>query len=179
MPVQRKAKRLPRISTGLLIGLAIVVIAAGVVLAVSASGGQGARKAKLGAAAAASQTTTTTGAVTETYQAFPTKDPFAPLISPAPAAPPTTAPPGAGAPGNTPATTAAPGAHIALLDVFSDSGQAVARVRVNDTIFEKVAAGQAFGGNLKVISLNPSTDCGSFLFGDDQFRLCKGQEVVK
>ena len=51
--------------------------------------------------------------------------------------------------------------------------------RVNGTVFSNLAVGQPFGGNLKVISLSQASGCGSFLFADEQFRLCKGQEVVK
>ena len=158
-------------------GVSAILLVGGMVLALSAGGGT--RKATIAPSLAASQSTTTTApaaAAVETFQAFATKDPFSPLASDASSAgSPTTTPGGAGA-----AAPAAPGGtHVALLDVFTDGDHAAARVRVNDTIFEKLAVGQTFAGNLKVISLSQSSDCGSFLYGDDQFRLCKGQEVVK
>jgi hypothetical protein len=162
--------------------MAGLLIAAVVVMAVSASRGGSGGGSKLEPAAVGTQTTTTDVPAAETFRAFATKNPFTPLASEASpqGTPTTTAPGGAASAGNSPPTTAsASGEHIALLDVFSDSGQTVARVRVNDTIFEKLAAGQTFAGNLKVISLNQGSGCGSFLFSDDQFRLCKGQEVVK
>jgi hypothetical protein len=55
---------------------------------------------------------------------------------------------------------------------------AKANVKVNDTVY-KVQAGQAFATSYKAVSLSVSTGCGTFLFGDDQFRLCKGEQVVK
>lgn len=70
------------------------------------------------------------------------------------------------------------GARVALLDVFSEAGKVVANVRVNDQVF-KVSAGQAFGTNFQAVSLSQADDCGRFLFGDDQFRLCKGEETLK
>jgi hypothetical protein len=159
-------------------GVSVTFLIGGIVLALSAGGG--ARKTAISPSLVASQSTTTTapGApAVETFQAFATKDPFSPLASDAsPAGSPTTTTPG----GTGAAAPAAPGGtHVALLDVFTDGDHAAARVRVNDTIFEKLAVGQTFAGNLKVISLSQSSDCGSFLYGDDQFRLCKGQEVVK
>ncbi len=67
---------------------------------------------------------------------------------------------------------------MALQDVFTEGGRAKANVRVNDTV-HKVSAGQVFAGNFKVVSLSQSDRCGRFLFGDDSFRLCKGEEVLK
>lgn len=69
-------------------------------------------------------------------------------------------------------------ARVALLDIFSEGGKVVANVRVNDQVF-KVSAGQQFGTNFQAVSLSQADDCGRFLFGDDQFRLCKGEELLK
>jgi hypothetical protein len=68
--------------------------------------------------------------------------------------------------------------RVALLDVFAENGRTVANVRVNDTV-SKVAAGDTFATNFKAVSLDPAQRCGRFLFGDDQFRICKGEEVLK
>lgn len=68
--------------------------------------------------------------------------------------------------------------RVALLDVFAEGDRIVANVRVNDTV-AKVAAGDTFAGNFKVVSLDSAERCGRFLFGDDQFRLCRGEEVLK
>ncbi len=51
-------------------------------------------------------------------------------------------------------------------------------MRVNDTV-HKVSAGQVFATNFKVVSLSPGDRCGRFLFGDDAFRLCRGEESLK
>lgn len=68
--------------------------------------------------------------------------------------------------------------RVALLDVFAEGDRVVANVRVNDTV-SKVGAGDTFATNFKVVSLDSADRCGRFLFGDDQFRLCKGEEVLK
>lgn len=67
---------------------------------------------------------------------------------------------------------------MALQDVFADSGKTVANVRVNDTV-HRVSAGQTFATNFKAVSLSASDRCGRFLFGDDSFQLCKGEEILK
>jgi hypothetical protein len=68
--------------------------------------------------------------------------------------------------------------RVALLDVFTENGRVVANVRVNNTV-HKVADGETFATSYRVLSLSASTGCGQFLFGDDQFRLCKGEETLK
>ena len=67
--------------------------------------------------------------------------------------------------------------RVALLDVYQDEGATVADVRVNSTVYSKLAPGEEFAGSYKVVSLDGT--CGSFLFGDERFRLCKGEEVLK
>jgi hypothetical protein len=93
---------------------------------------------------------------------------------------------GTGTGGTTATTTGASGGgtapsrgeRVTLLDVFTEAGVLKANVKVNDTVY-KVAAGEEFATNYKVVSLSASTECGRFLFGDDQFRLCRGEQVVK
>lgn len=110
--------------------------------------------------------------------------PAAPV--PAPAAPPAaarTATTPAPAPATTPTTVARAtepvrSMRVALLDVFAEGDRIVANVRVNDTV-SKVGAGDTFASNFKVVSLDSAERCGRFLFGDDQFRLCKGEEILK
>ena len=55
------------------------------------------------------------------------------------------------------------GAHVA--DACADFGDG------------EVCPGEQFAGSYKVVSLEGT--CGSFLFGDERFRLCKGEEVLK
>lgn len=143
-----------------------------------------------------------TPAPVETFQVFNTKNPFQPLRTlnaPASAAKPVaTAAPVAATPAPTPLAasptpvaatpTAAPTAtapvaaapvmRVALLDVFMDGGRVVANVRVNDTV-SKVGAGDTFASSFKVVSLDAATKCGAFLYVEDQFQLCKGEEALK
>lgn len=70
------------------------------------------------------------------------------------------------------------GQRVTLLDIFVSSGKTMANVRVDDTVY-KVEEGEAFASRYRVISLSMAEDCGRFLFGDDQFRLCKGEQVLK
>jgi hypothetical protein len=145
------------------------------------------------------QVTTTTrlpsGGPSESFEIFNTKNPFTPLVSPAGtgAATGTTIAGGTGTTvpgGGTTATTAAgAGAsggaateprrsqRVALLNVYQAGGRTVADVRVNDTVYPRLAPGATFASTFKVVSLQGS--CGTFLFGDESFRLCKGEEVLK
>jgi hypothetical protein len=129
----------------------------------------------------------------ETFEVFATKNPFLPLRTAGGAAapaggagPPTGGAAAAPAPARTGGATTGPaggveprrGARVALLDVFAEGAATMANVRVNDTV-HKVTAGQVFAGNFKVVSLSQAEGCGRFLFGDDSFRLCKGEETLK
>jgi hypothetical protein len=84
--------------------------------------------------------------------------------------------------GSGPTTTTVPPRQpdrVGLLEVYANqSGGAVASVRVNDATYQ-VARGDRFAGSYQVISLDLPTRCGDFLFGDDRFRLCEGDEVRK
>ena len=70
------------------------------------------------------------------------------------------------------------GERVAMMDVFAEGGRTVAQVRVNDTV-HKVGPGQAFATRYKVVSLSQADGCGRFLFGDEAFRLCKGEQTLK
>jgi hypothetical protein len=67
--------------------------------------------------------------------------------------------------------------RVALLNVYTKSGKTVADVRVNDTVYTGIAPGQTFASNFQLVSLQGQ--CGTFLFGDERFQLCKGEEVLK
>ncbi len=140
----------------------------------------------------------------ETFEVFTTKNPFVPLrtaLAPAAAAPVRPVATATGAVTATPVSVASPApapapavattvtggqttepvrttTRVALLDVFTDGDRTVANVRVNDTV-SKVGAGDTFATNFRVVSLDAGERCGRFLFGDDQFRLCRGEEVLK
>ena len=153
-----------------------------------------------GAPATGTTTTTAQSAPEETFEVFGTKNPFQPPNGTGAGAgggtTGTTAPGGGGATGGTgggtattiPATDGAGGAsgagtaprasqRVALLDIYQLGGATVADVRVNSTVYTQLAPGEEFAGSYKVVSLEGT--CGSFLFGDERFRLCKGEEVLK
>ncbi|MBV8160328.1 MAG: hypothetical protein JO265_05340 [Acidimicrobiia bacterium] len=127
------------------------------------------------------------------FEQFMGKDPFAPLMSPATpgggGATPTTVAGGGttgattttvagagGASGGT-ATQPLPSQRVALLNIYVKGGATVADVRVDDTVYTGVAPGQTFASNFQLVSLQGQ--CGTFLFGDERFQLCKGEEVLK
>lgn len=144
-----------------------------------------------------------------TTEVFSTKNPFTPLIDttpiaaigpapvegnivapvgvvPAPVTPvsgdaPAGAPVDSSAPASTggPATEPSSGQRVALLEVFLDeSGATVASVRVNDTLYE-VTEGTAFATRYQAVTLSVADGCGQFLYGDNRFRLCEGEELLK
>jgi hypothetical protein len=152
---------------------------------------------------ATTTTTTVPGSGSrETFEVFTTKNPFLPLRSAGGGAAPSgsstpgaaTPAPGGTAGGTSDGATGAPpgggntggggsaeprrGARVALQDVFVEGGKVKANVRVNDTV-HKVAAGEVFATNFKAVSLSQGDRCGRFLLGDDPFRLCKGEELLK
>ena len=148
-------------------------------------------------------------APSESFEVFNTKNPFTPLMSPVGTGGTggttgTTVPGGTGATGGTPSgtgtgtgtgggatATTAPGSgasggaateprrsqRVALLNVYTKNGKTVADVRVNDTVYTAIAPGQTFASNFQLVSLQGQ--CGTFLFGDERFQLCKGEEVLK
>jgi hypothetical protein len=113
----------------------------------------------------------------ETDQSFEGKDPFQPLV---------TAGGGGGTPAPgvspTPTSTANPTGggqqahHVTLEDIFTQNGTRFATVKVDDKEYT-VREGETFDDNFKVLSLGKS--CGTFVFGDETFTLCVGQEVLK
>lgn len=101
-------------------------------------------------------------------------DTGAPVMAPPPAAEPTPAP--APAPARPPAP-AAP-ARFGLVQVGQDaSGMAFASIRVDGRVFQAVE-GQEFAGRYKVVSLDAASRCGEFLYGDQRFSLCEGEETT-
>lgn len=116
----------------------------------------------------------------ETGQAFEGKDPFQPLVVAVPAGP-------SGSPAPTPTPTgsvtgvnggnnSSSAVTVTLLDIRKQSGKLVATVDVNGKDYN-VSEGQTFANNFRVLSL--SSSCGTFVFGDERFSLCIGQQVNK
>lgn len=132
----------------------------------------------------------------ETFEVFAPKDPFRPAIvaafegaGPAPAGTPAPGAGGGGA-GNGGAGTGGTGNgggagngsdsvgghRVRLVDVFTQSGEQRARVQVDGTVYT-VEEGDRFADNFELLSIEGQ--CASLLFGDDQFTLCEGEEILK
>ena len=129
----------------------------------------------------------------ETFEVFAPKDPFRPLISAATAGTSTAGAPAAPAgTGTTGGPSGQPsggsdisggqsgdsvgGHRVRLIDTFTRNGETQARVQVDGTVYT-VGEGERFAENFEVLSI--SGECASLLFGDDQFSLCEGEEILK
>jgi hypothetical protein len=115
----------------------------------------------------------------ETAQAFEGKDPFQPLVVVAPATSPGVTP----SPTPTGSITGVNGGNnttsavtVTLLDIRKQGSKLVATVEVNGKDYN-ASEGQTFDSNFQVIDL--SSSCGTFVFGDERFSLCIGQQVNK
>lgn len=130
----------------------------------------------------------------ETFEVFAPKDPFKPLISAASAGSSTAGAPAATGDGSATGggSTGQPsggsdisggsdgdsvgGHRVRLIDTFARNGETQARVQVDGTVYT-VGEGERFAENFEVLSI--SGECASLLFGDDQFSLCEGEEILK
>ncbi len=65
---------------------------------------------------------------------------------------------------------------ITLEAVSEQDGRLYARIRVGDTVFEKVAAGQVFANNYKLLSLSKDSSA-TVLYGDERFTIYAGQSL--
>ncbi len=136
----------------------------------------------------------------ETFEVFAPKDPFRPALAAAAAtgttgtttngATGTDATNGAGA-GGTNGGNGVPagrggggdgggenigGRRVRLVDVFSEGRRQRARVQVDGTVYT-VSEGDRFADNFELLSIEGQ--CASLLYGDDQFTLCEGEEILK
>ena len=101
-----------------------------------------------------------TGTV-ETFEVFASRDPFAPLVG--------------DKEGGTEGPVDEDANSVRLVDA-ADDGVAGAQVDVNGTVYT-IAEGETFAENFKLLSV--SGDCASILYGDDQFTICEGEEILK
>jgi hypothetical protein len=111
------------------------------------------------------------GAV-ETSELFAPKDPFDPLIS-------TDAPAGgraAGASARSSRGRAGTGERKVLLVASTSRRGGSAEVRIDGTSYT-VARGETFADHFKLLAA--SGDCVAMLFGDQEFTLCEGDEILK
>jgi hypothetical protein len=63
-----------------------------------------------------------------------------------------------------------------LVDVFQENNSPRAQVEVDGTVYT-VSEGEVFADNFELVSA--SGECATMLFGDDQFTLCEGEEILK
>lgn len=141
----------------------------------------------------------------ETFEVFAPKDPFDPLISAAttggtttggttaggttttPGAGGTTTGAGDGTGTRTTTTTTTTGGgndggdsvgghRVRVIDVFVRNGSPRAQVQVDGTVYT-VDEGERFAQNFQLLSA--SQRCATMLFGDDEFTLCEGEEILK
>jgi hypothetical protein len=108
-------------------------------------------------------------AVPESFEVFEGKDPFRPLIVQGTATP---------TPGGTPGSSggATGGQRVTLVDISGSGSDRTATVEIDSTEYQ-VQAGDTFAGSYRLKSL--TSECGTFVFGDESFTLCVGQEVLK
>lgn len=144
----------------------------------------------------------------ETFEVFAPKDPFDPLISAATAGGTsatgtaatgttggaatgdgTTTTTGDGT-GTTTTTTTTGGGNgsgggggesvgghrVRVIDVFTRDGAGRAQVQVDGTVYT-VDEGERFAQNFQLLS--SSGQCATMLYGDDEFTLCEGEEILK
>jgi hypothetical protein len=111
------------------------------------------------------------GAV-ETSELFAPKDPFDPLIS----TDATGAGRAAGASARSSRGRASAGERKVLLVASTSRHGGTAEVRVDGTSYT-VARGEVFADHFKLLAA--SGDCVAMLFGDQEFTLCEGDEILK
>ena len=68
------------------------------------------------------------------------------------------------------------GHRVSLVDVYRAEGGPRAQVQVDGTVYT-VEEGARFAENFQLLSING--ECATMLYGDDQFTLCEGEEILK
>ena len=68
------------------------------------------------------------------------------------------------------------GHRVKVIDVFRQNGRDRAQVQVDGTVYT-VDEGEDFATNFRLVSA--SGQCATMLFGDDEFTLCEGEEILK
>jgi hypothetical protein len=63
-----------------------------------------------------------------------------------------------------------------VVDVYNEGGNARAQVQVDGTVYT-VDEGERFADNFQLMST--SGQCATMLYGDDEFTLCEGEEILK
>lgn len=68
------------------------------------------------------------------------------------------------------------GHTVQLIGINGSGDDATAQIQVDDTIYT-VQEGETFADNFELLST--SGECATVLFGDDQFTVCEGEEILK
>ena len=68
------------------------------------------------------------------------------------------------------------GHRVKVVDVYTQNGQGRAQIQVDGTVYT-VDEGEGFADNFRLVSASGS--CATILFGDDEFTLCEGEEILK
>ena len=68
------------------------------------------------------------------------------------------------------------GHRVKVVDVFRQNGRDRAQIQVDGTVYT-VDEGENFADNFRLVSA--SGQCATMLFGDDEFTLCEGEEILK
>lgn len=68
------------------------------------------------------------------------------------------------------------GHRVSLVDVYRADGGPRAQVQVDGTVYT-VEEGARFAESFQLLSING--ECATMLYGDDQFTLCEGEEILK
>ncbi|MGZ4677232.1 MAG: hypothetical protein ACXVK4_17990 [Acidimicrobiia bacterium] len=181
--------------TGVLLGVAAVLIGALLVYQVFLKSDDGPATASAPAASSAaaagsgaSGTTTTTVPQEPTlpngsFEELSLRDPFEPVGTFTPVTTPTTSttttPSGSipTTPTTSPAQNPSGAVEIELLDVTNVNGTLTARVAVGGSQYT-VTAGQQFADNYRLVQFTSDT-CADFTHGDATFPLCAGQQSNK
>jgi hypothetical protein len=130
------------------------------------------------------------GGPVETFQVFAPRDPFDPLVSASSG--------GTGSASTTSASTgtttgtisnggqsggespsggtSVSGHTVSVVDVFNSKRGPRAQLEVDGTVYT-VDEGERFGGSFRLVSATQR--CAGLLYGDDQFTLCEGEQILK
>lgn len=68
------------------------------------------------------------------------------------------------------------GHRVRVIDVYRDGGENRAQIQVDGTVYT-VDEGERFAQNFQLMST--SGQCATMLYGDDEFTLCEGEEILK
>ena len=137
------------------------------------------------------------GGAVETFEVFASRDPFDPLVSDAAASggeetggSTSTFIGGGGGSGDSgdggtgggsgsgsgDGSSTVGGHRVRVVDVYRAKQGPTAQVEVDSTVYT-ASEGERFADNFELV--NASGQCATMLFGDDQFTLCEGEEILK